>query len=222
MKLVSRVFSLGLPFAATITAIASSPAFAQVTNIPITGTMSGSISGAPATYGKFTVNSYQLLSPVGTVSGSIGDITSVTSSPLSNVQVTSISTGSTYFVQGIVTGGVAFNDGRTASFVNAPSTANVTVQSISTGSPLVFSALPLSTNVSLGISDGNIAIPTNSIVAAPVTPITTPTITVTSLGIASALVILDPKFNPPPSTGNQVITAFSPSMDSKIFPGLQP
>jgi hypothetical protein len=229
MKSISRVLAFGLPLAAAIATISSGAAFAQTTSIPVSGTVSGTVF----TTGIVSLNSYSLLSPVGTVSGTAGTITSVTT-PL-GVPISTLTVGLTGNVVGTTTGGVVFNDGKTASFVAAPTTVNATVLSISAPTNLAINsitlgALPLAdTNVSLTINSGNISIPTSSIVAAPVTPITTPTVIVQSLGIASALVILDPAFSPKPGVGPQIVTAFSSdpnavfasSLTSKVSPYLQ-
>ncbi len=224
MKSISRVLSFGLPLAAAIATISTGAAFAQTTSIPVSGTVSGTVF----TTGIVSLNSYSLLSPVGTVSGTAGTITSVTT-PL-GVPISTLTVGLTGNVVGTTTGGVVFNDGKTASFVAAPTTVNATVLSISPGASLSLIAPPLvDTNVSLTINSGNISIPTSSIVAAPATPITTPTVIVQSPGIASALVILDPAFSPKPGVGPQIVTAFSSdpnavfasSLTSKVSPYLQ-
>ena len=224
MKSISRVLSFRLPLAAAIATISTGAAFAQTTSIPVSGTVSGTVF----TTGIVSLNSYSLLSPVGTVSGTAGTITSVTT-PL-GVPISTLTVGLTGNVVGTTTGGVVFNDGKTASFVAAPTTVNATVLSISPGASLSLIAPPLvDTNVSLTINSGNISIPTSSIVAAPLTPITTPTVIVQSPGIASALVILDPAFSPKPGVGPQIVTAFSSdpnavfasSLTSKVSPYLQ-
>lgn len=209
MKSISRVLTLGLPLAAAIATISSGAAFAQVTNIPVSGTVSGTVF----TTGVVSLNSYSLLSPVGTISGTAGTITSVT---LGGLPVPILSVGTNADVGGTTTGGVVFNDGRTASFVAAPTTVNATVTAISAPTnpaitTIVVGVLPLAdTNVSLAINSGNISIPTSSIVSPPPTPISSQTVTVQSLGITSALVILDPAFiNANPSISSQIVTAFS-------------
>lgn len=220
MKFIPRVLSLSLPLIAAITTISSGAAFAQTTSIPISGTVSGTVSSIN---GSVSLSSYSLLSPVGTVSGNGGTVISPTSG--------TIVTGGSYTVVGTTNGGVVFNDGRTASFINAPTNLNTTVNSISPGSSLVIGTIPSQTTfVGLTINSGSsISIPTSSIVAAPTTPITTPTVVVQSLGIASALVILDPAFSPKPSVGPQIVTAFSSdpnaifasSLTSRVSPYLQ-
>lgn len=215
MKSIIRVLSLGLPLAAAIATISTEAAFAQVTNLPFTGTVSGTVF----INGAISLNSYSLLSPIGTISASTGTITigSLTSSTAPNIAVNSILTAN-----GTTTGGVVFNDGRTASFVAAPTTVtNAIVTSIS--GALVIGAPPVAnTNVSLQINSGNITIPDSSIVAAPVTPLTTQTVTVQSPGIASALVILDPAFIAAnPGISSTIVTAFSsdPSAAFSASPG---
>jgi hypothetical protein len=207
MKSISCI--LALPLAAAIATICAESAFSQVTNLPFTGTVSGTVF----TNGAISLNSYSLLSPIGTISATTGTITSLTSSNAPNILVNSILTAS-----GTTTGGVVFNDGRTASFVAAPTTVtNAIVTSIS--GPLVIGTPPgTNTNVSLQINSGSITIPDSSIVAAPLTPFTTQTVTVQSPGITSALVILDPTFiGANPGISSTIVTAFS-SDPSSAFP----
>lgn len=208
MKSISCI--LALPLAAAIATISAESAFSQVTNLPFTGTVSGTVF----TNGAISLNSYSLLSPIGTISATTGTITSLTSSNAPNILVNSILAAS-----GTTTGGVVFNDGRTASFVAAPTTVtNAIVTSIS--GPLVIGTPPgTNTNVSLQVNSGSITIPDSSIVAAPVTPFTTQTVTVQSPGIASALVILDPAFIAAnPGISSSIVTAFS-SVAFPVSPG---
>ncbi|TYQ29172.1 hypothetical protein PseudUWO311_03310 [Pseudanabaena sp. UWO311] len=213
MKSISRVLAFGLPLAAAIATLSTEAAFAQFTNLPFTGTVSGTVF----TNGAISLNSYSLLSPIGTISASAGTITSLTSSNAPNIAVNSILTAS-----GTTTGGVVFNDGRTASFVAAPTTVtNALVTSIS-GALIIGTPPVANTNVSLQVNSGNITIPDSSIVAAPPTPITTPTVIVQSPGIASALVILDPAFIAAnPGISSTIVTAFSsdPSAAFAASPG---
>jgi hypothetical protein len=231
MKSMFRVLSFGLPFAAIFGAGVNAPVDAQVTSIPVTGTVSGTVF----TNGVVSLNSYSLLSPVGTVSGTNGTITGVSSG---GIPIFSINVGTTADVVGTTTGGVVFNDGRSASFVMAPTTFNATVNSIVSTNPAIpvttisFLFPPLAdTNVGLTINSGSISIPTSSIVnpvLPPVGAVPPPVVIVTSPGIDSALVILDPAFSPKPSTGPQIVTAFSSdpnaifysSLTSRVFPGL--
>lgn len=160
MKSISRVLSFGLPLAAAIATISSGAAFAQTTSIPVSGTVSGTVS---STTGAVSLGSYSLLSPVGTISGTDGKVTSPTSG--------TIVTGGTYDVVGTSNGSIVFNDGRTASFINAPTNFNTTVTSISPGGSLTIGTLPLQdTFVGLTINSGNISIPNSSIISAPPAP----------------------------------------------------
>lgn len=221
MKSISRVLAFGLPLAAAIATLSTEAAFAQFTNLPVSGTVSGTVF----TTGIVSLNSYSLLSPIGTISGTAGTITSVTSGGL---PVPTLFVGTTADVGGTTTGGVVFNDGRTASFVAAPTIVNATVTAISAPTnpainSITVGVLPLAnTNVSLQVNSGNITIPDSSIVAAPPTPITTPTVIVQSPGIASALVILDPAFIAAnPGISSTIVTAFSsdPSAAFAASPG---
>ncbi|MCX5933443.1 MAG: hypothetical protein NTU99_01435 [Pseudanabaena sp. LacPavin_0818_WC45_MAG_42_6] len=62
MKSISCI--LALPLAAAIATICAESAFSQVTNLPFTGTVSGTVF----TNGAISLNSYSLLSPIGTIS----------------------------------------------------------------------------------------------------------------------------------------------------------
>ena len=156
----------------TVGAMSALPSFTQVptptfpgapvpsTNIPVTGSVTANVNVNGS--GGIIITGASVLSSIGTVRITGGEVLGITDSAGRNIS--SISVGTSAIVSGVANGSANFNDGRTADFIYAPTTLNAIVTSISTGSSLSFFAPPPNTSVTVNVPSGTISVPNSSIV----------------------------------------------------------
>jgi len=155
MKPTTLLFSL--LSAIGVSAISALPSFAQTTSIPFTGAVSVSVFAS----GGYAVTYLSVLSSLGTISVTDGQITGV--SPVT-VAGPNISVGDVVAVTGTSTGSIGFFAGGNANFFNVPTNLTLTAKTVSGVIPYIG---PVNTNQNFSADfSGFVVIPNSSITSA--------------------------------------------------------